>query len=110
MDIGFDQKSWHNDWRPAAATRHFAGGWSNAPEWLALHARLNAAWSARQELAADARRPAPHSGSFDSVSARAVSTFEHSSHAVNPVVLGNRKPGGGNAVHHAGDSTSGGRG
>jgi hypothetical protein len=110
MDIGFDQKGWHNDWHPATAERAFAGGWNDAPEWLALHARLSAAWSARQELAADARGAALRCGSFDSVSARALTTFEHPSHAVNRIASGNRKPDGGNAVHQAGDSTSGGRG
>ena len=110
MDIGFDHKSWHKDWHPAAAERTFADGWSNAPEWLALHARLSAAWSARQELAAAARGAALHCGSFDLVSAIAMTGFDHPSHAVNPIALGNRKPGGGNAVHQAGDSTSGGRG
>jgi hypothetical protein len=106
MDIGFDK----TDWLPAPATRAFAGGWSDAPEWLALHARLSAAWSARQELSAGTRWAAPRCGSFNSVLARALAGFENASFAVNPIVSGNRKPDGGNAVHQAGESDSGGRG
>ena len=106
MDIGFD----HNEWRPAPAQRAFAGGWSSAPEWLALQARLGAAWSARRELAADMRSPTQRCGSFDRNSARAVASFDNASLAVNPIVLANRKPGGGIDAEHAGDLTSGGRG
>ena len=106
MDIGFD----HNDWRPAPAQRAFAGGLSTAPEWLALQARLSAAWAARRELAADLRCAAQRCGSFDRDSARAMAGFENVSPVVNPITLGNRKPGGGNALQHAGDLTSGVRG
>jgi hypothetical protein len=106
MDIVFD----HNEWRPAPATRAFAGGLGHVPEWLILQARMSAAWSARQELGAITARAVPRCGSFDRASTRLLAGFENSSHAVNPILLGNGKPDGGNAGHLAGDSTSGGRG
>jgi len=106
MDIGFDQ----NEWRAAPASRALEGGWGQAPEWLALHARLSAAWCARRELAAQASDVPSRCGSFDRGSATSLASLEHASLAVNPFALVNLKPGEGNAGHHAGDSTPGGRG
>jgi hypothetical protein len=106
MDIGFDQ----NEWRAAPVVREIAGVTSHAPEWLALHSRLCAAWSARQEMAASVRGSTARLGSFDRVSATTLAQFDYASHAVNPVALGNLKPGEGNAGSRTGDSTPGGRG
>lgn len=110
MDIGFD---W-TEWRPAPVATSAGEAWAATPDWCVLRARLDAAWLARQALAAPVAGAALPHGSFAPSVAQALcdlgAGLGETLCSVNRTALGNCKLGGAIAVADAGNSLAGGRG
>jgi len=80
-----------------------------SPDWLALRAKLDAAWAARREL--DGVGSSKHrQGSFDRPAASALAAILDGLPAVNPTALGDCKPDQAISSAFGGDWMTGGRG